>query len=118
LEAYSKAYERLTRTSGWKDLPQETQKTVAAAILAGKEALPRTAPIALLCSERDACEARLKSAIRRVQEIIEGERLVAVQVQSYFGDGVETVEQLDEALKGLKEECTRLIGAGKKVTLS
>jgi hypothetical protein len=117
-DAYSKAYEQLTRTPGWPDLSPETQATVAAAILAGKEPLPHTAPLALLRSERDACEGRLKSAIRRVQEIVEGERLATVQVQAYFGDGIENLEQLDEALKGLKEECTRLIGAGKKVTLS
>jgi hypothetical protein len=79
---------------------------------------PRTAPIPLLRSERDACEARLRGAIRRVQEVIEGERLASVQVQPYFGSGIETEDQLDAALAGLRDECARLIGAGKKVVLS
>ena len=56
--------------------------------------------------------------MRRVQEALDGERVAAVQVQAYFGGGIETEEQLDAALAGLREECTRLIGAGKKVVLS
>jgi hypothetical protein len=32
--------------------------------------------------------------------------------------GIETEEQLDAALDGIREECTRLIGAGKKVIVS
>jgi len=36
-------------------------------------------------------------------------------VGGYFDGGVETEEQLDAALAGIREECARLIGAGKKV---
>ena len=118
MDAYAKAFDRLTKTSGWHDVPEESQHEIAAPLLAGKEPLPRTAPISLLRSERDACEPRLKGAIRRIQEIVEGERLAAVQVQPYFGSGIETEEQLDAALEGLRDECARLIGAGKKVVLS
>ena len=39
-------------------------------------------------------------------------------VQPYSGSGIETEEQLDAALAGLRDECSRLIGAGKKVVLS
>ncbi|AGP34454.1 BREX system P-loop protein BrxC [Sorangium cellulosum] len=118
IDAYRKAFERLTKTPGWHEIPEDTQREIAAPLLAGKEPLPRTTPIPLLRSERDACEPRLKSAIRRVQETVEGERLAAVQVQPYFGSGIETEEQLDAALAGLRDECARLIGAGKKVVLS
>ncbi|KYF63555.1 hypothetical protein BE11_38230 [Sorangium cellulosum] len=45
--------------------PEDTQREIAAPLLAGKEPLPWTTPIPLLRSERDACEARRKSAIRR-----------------------------------------------------
>ena len=34
---------------------------------------------------------------------------------SYFSGGIDTEEQLDQALSGLKEQCLELIGAGKKV---
>ncbi len=118
INAYKTAYDQLAQVPGWAEIPDETRREIAAPLLAGKEPLPHAAPIALLRSERDACEARLKNAVRRVQEIIEGERLVTVQVQSYFGSGIETVEQLDAALTGVRDECTRLIGAGKKVVLS
>lgn len=118
INAYKAAYDQLAQVPGWAELPDETRRDIAAPLLAGKEPLPHAAPIALLRSERDACLARLKNAVRRVQEIIEGERLVTVQVQSYFGSGIETVEQLDAALTGVRDECTRLIGAGKKVVLS
>ncbi|WP_437929258.1 hypothetical protein WMF37_08305 [Sorangium sp. So ce291] len=45
-------------------------------------------------------------------------RLPSVQVRPYFGAGIETEDQLDAALAGLRDECARLIGAGKKVMLS
>jgi hypothetical protein len=118
IDAYKAAYDRLAQIAGWAELPEETRREIAAPLLAGRVPLPHTAPIPLLRSERDACEARLKNAVRRVQEIIEGERLATVQVQSYFGSGIETVEQLDAALSGVRDECTRLIGAGKKVVLA
>jgi hypothetical protein len=40
---------------------------------------------------------------------------VPVTAASYFSGGIETEEQLDQALAGLKEHCLELIGAGKKV---
>jgi hypothetical protein len=71
--------------------------------------------IPLLRSERDACDTRLRTAVAEVRRIVEGERLVAVSLGSYFGGGVETEEQLTAAIEGIREECLRLIGAGKKV---
>jgi hypothetical protein len=118
IDAYTDALEQLTRTPGWEGVPEEARRAIAAPLLAGKQAAPRTASLALLRSERDACESRLRQAIRRVQEILEGERLASVQVQAYFAGGIETEEQLEAALQGLREECLRLIGAGKKVVLS
>lgn len=50
-----------------------------------------------------------------LRRVIDGERVVTMNVSSYFADGVETAEQLDAALNGVREECTRLIGAGKKI---
>jgi len=117
IDRYREALELLTKTPGWHDLPPEVQADLAAPLRAGTEPLPRTSPLSLLRSDRDACDARLRQAVRRVQEVLEGERLAAVQPQPYFGGGVETEEQLDAALQGLREECLHLIGAGKKVVL-
>ncbi|MFO0757505.1 MAG: BREX system P-loop protein BrxC [Byssovorax sp.] len=118
VDAYQKALDKLVKTPGWRDIPEDSQREIAAPLVAGKTPLPRTAPMSLLRSDRDASDARLKNAVRRVRELIEGERLATVQVQPYFGAGIETEEQLDAALEGLREECARLIGAGKKVLLS
>jgi hypothetical protein len=46
---------------------------------------------------------------------VDGARVVRVTASSYFSGGIETEEQLDQALNGLKEQCLELIGAGKKV---
>ena len=93
------------------------QKAVAAPLKRGmtRDAVPL--PIPQLRSETDACESRLKLAIAEVLRTIEGERIAAVNLGSYFAGGIETEEQLDAALTGIREECARLIGAGKKVFL-
>lgn len=118
LDAYTQASNVLTKTPGWRDIPEDTQQEIAAPLAAGQAPLAKSSPIPLLRSERDACESRLKAAIRRLQDVLEGERLARVHVQPYFGAGIETEEQLDAALTGLRDECARLIGAGKKVVLS
>lgn len=118
IEAYSGALEQLIKTPGWENVPEEARRAIAAPLLAGKQPVPPTVPLTLLRSEQDACETRLRQAIRRVQEILEGERLATVLIQAYFAGGIETEEQLEAALQGLREECLRLIGAGKKVVLN
>ncbi|MBO3739492.1 BREX system P-loop protein BrxC [Actinoplanes flavus] len=119
IDTYRRALDQLTSQPEWGEVTdEEIRGEIAAPLLAGQQPLPRTASLSLLRSERDACEARLRTAIRRLQEIVEGERLAAVQVQSYFAGGIETEEQLDAALSGLRDECARLIGAGKKVVVS
>ena len=54
-------------------------------------------------------------AIAELRRLIDGERLATVDVGGYFAGGIETQEQLKAALDGVREECERLIGAGKKV---
>ena len=118
IDTYVRAFARLIKTPGWSEVPEDTQRAIAAPLEAGTKPAPKTVSITLLRSEREACESRLRIAIKKVQETLEGERLVSVPVQAYFGRGIETEEQLDAALSGLREECARLIGAGKKVVLS
>ena len=40
-----------------------------------------------------------------------------MNLRPYFAGGIETEEQLEAALTGIREECGRLIGAGKKIVL-
>ena len=50
-----------------------------------------------------------------MHQILEGERLATVEVSQFFVGGIETEEQLDQALGGMRDEFSRLIGEGKKV---
>jgi hypothetical protein len=118
VDAYTKAFQRLIKTPGWGDLDEAVQRSIAEPFQRGMSRVAPPLSIPLLRSERDACESRLRAAIAEVRRIIDGERLATVNLGSYFGGGIETEEQLDAALEGIREECARLIGAGKKVVLS
>lgn len=63
----------------------------------------------------NTCSLRLKSAVSEVHKILAGERYVEVNLAGYFEGGIENEEQLEKALDGIREECSRWIGAGKKV---
>ena len=114
---YSEAYEQLVNTPGWKDIDAEHQRmlevrvTVSGASDQGKS-------FSELRAETDACEGRLRTVLTELYRIIDGERLATVSLNSYFGGGVETEEQLEAALDGIREACARLIGAGKKVIVN
>jgi hypothetical protein len=43
--------------------------------------------------------------------------VVQVKAAKYFKGGIETEEQLEAALNGLRDECESLIGAGKRVLI-
>jgi hypothetical protein len=115
IAAYTKAFDRLVKTPGWSEVDEDQQRRLASPFERGKSREKERLPIPQLRSERDACDGRLRAAIAELRRIIDGERVVSVSVGSYFGGGVETEEQLDAALEGVREECARLIGAGKKV---
>jgi len=115
VKAYTAAHEKLQEAPGWDQLDEEQQHRLAAPFERGRQSGSERVPIPQLRSERDACEGRLRAALQELRRIIDGERVVAVSFGSYFGEGVETEEQLDKALEGVREECARLIGAGKKV---
>jgi hypothetical protein len=112
---YTKAFDRLVKTSGWGEVDEDQQRRLAAPFERGKAREKERLPIPQLRSERDACDGRLRATIAELRRIIDGERVVSLSLGSYFGGGIETEEQLDAALEGVREECARLIGAGKKV---
>lgn len=113
--AYTEAYDKLLKTSGWSEIDEAQQRRLAEPFERGQRRDETRVPIPQLRADRDACEGRLRAAIAELRMIIDGERLVTVSVGSYFEGGIETEEQLKSALEGVREECTRLIGAGKKV---
>ena len=114
--AYGDATKRLTATPGWEQLSADQQQRVAAPLLS-QATTDGTASmtIPLLRAELAASSARLSSAVVDMLRFVDGNRIVQVVASSYFSGGIETEEQLNQALTGLKEQCLELIGAGKKV---
>lgn len=117
ITAYGQALDRLAATLGWTEVDQEQQRRLAAPFERGRAREADRLPIPQLRSETDACDGRLRAAIGELRRIIDGERVVSVSLGSYFSGGIETEEQLDSALQGVREECAKLIGAGKKVII-
>jgi hypothetical protein len=113
--AYTAALDKLTKTPGWTELDEAQQRRLAEPFERGRRCDTERVPIPQLRADRDACEGRLRTAVAELRRIIDGERIVTVSVGSYFAEGIETEEQLEAALEGIREECSRLIGSGKKV---
>ena len=57
----------------------------------------------------DACPGRLAAAIDLALKAIDGERLVSLSLAPYFAGGVETEEQLEQALEGIRDEVPRSV---------
>lgn len=113
--AYTKAFDKLIKTPGWSEIDEDQQRRFAEPFERGKKRGAEHVPIPQLRADSDACEGRLRAAVGELRRTIDGERVVTVSVGSYFAGGIETEEQLEAALDGVREECARLIGAGKKV---
>jgi len=113
--AYTRALDRLAQTPGWDGIDQDRQQKLAAPLERGKTRDQERVPIPQLRSELDACETRLQDAVAELHRLVDGDRVATVRLGGYFSGGIETEEQLDAALAGIREECSRLIGTGKKV---
>jgi hypothetical protein len=113
--AYSKAFDKLVKTPGWSEIDDGQQRRLAESFERGRKRDSEQLPIPQLRADLDACDGRLRAAIAQLRKIIDGERVTILSIGSYFAGGVETEEQLDAALDGIRGECARLIGAGKKI---
>ena len=115
-KAYRDALDKLFGTPGWTQLDEDQQQDVKRLIAARARACSADAlSIPMLREQHDACLAILAKAIEHMLRIIDGTRIERVSATSYFRGGIETEEQLDQALSGLRDECLELIAAGKKV---
>ena len=114
--AYTKAVEMLHGTPSWEKLDEARQQQVAEPLASrATTEVSRQTPIPQLRADVDACPSRLSKAIEELMRILDGERIVQVRASGFFSGGIETEEQLDQALTGLREECEKLIGEGKKI---
>jgi hypothetical protein len=117
-EVYQDALERLHATSGWDQLAPEQQEEVESPLAARATTnVDAKTSIPLLREAISACPSLLNAAVEKMLGILEGSRLVTVRVAGFFNGGIESTEELDTALAGLRDECERLIGEGKKILL-
>jgi hypothetical protein len=116
VKAYEQALAALKATPGWEQLNDEQRRQVAAPLASRAQADNAAGqPVPLLRADVHACSGLLSQAIEEMLRCVDGARVVRVTASSYFSGGIETEEQLDQALDGLKDQCLELIGAGKKI---
>jgi hypothetical protein len=115
---YKKAINDLKMTPGWDQIDSEQQDRISESMrLLATSQVNESTPIPQIRAEHDACQGRLANAVKEVLQLVDGNRIVSISATSYFSGGIDTEEQLDQALSGLKTECLELIGAGKKVLI-
>ncbi|RBP18153.1 hypothetical protein DFR50_10197 [Roseiarcus fermentans] len=113
--AYAAAVATLEQTPGWERLDGEQQEEVARALRQCADRNWNNQTIAHIRSVTEACDGRLAAAVEKIHTILEGERVATVSVGKFFAGGIENDEQLEQALSGIRDEFSRLLGAGKIV---
>ncbi|WP_295400597.1 BREX system P-loop protein BrxC [uncultured Thiocystis sp.] len=113
-QAYEDALQQLHGTPGWEEVGEESRHRIAEPLIT-YTANKTTAAIPQLRADLDACPLRRDKAIEELLRAMNGNRIVKVSASSYFAGGIESEDQLDQALDGLREECLEFIAAGKKV---
>jgi len=71
----------------------------------------------MLREQTNASEALLRRAVEDALRLVDGGRVVTVDVSAFFSGGIETEEQLQAALDGLKEHVLELIAEGKRALI-
>jgi hypothetical protein len=117
IAAYTLALDSLMQTPGWDAIDKNQQRILRTPFERATARGDARIPIPQLRSELDACDARFRAAIAELYRLIDGDRVTTIRLREYFAGGIETEEQLDAALAGIREECARLIGIGKKVVV-
>lgn len=115
--SYASAYDKLVATPGWEKLDKDQQQRIASPLILRTNKAASGISIAELRTDVTACSVRLNTAIEEMMKLLEGNRLVTLGAGAFFSGGIDTEEQLDAALAGLRDECARLIGEGKKVLI-
>jgi hypothetical protein len=115
-ESYQQALATLKGNHAWAELNEEQQSRVAAPLTSRALAtMPSSATIPFLRSEVSACPQHLKEAVKASMELIEGNRLVTINLNDFFVGRVESPEQLEAAIGALRQRIEKLLGEGKAV---
>jgi hypothetical protein len=118
ISAYEQALDELRGTPGWMDLSDDLCTSIGAPLERGRSAEgAASTSLRQLRDDTELCPVRLNAAVEAVARAVDGDRIEKVNLRPFFAGGIETEEQLDAALTGIREECERLIGAGKKIVL-
>lgn len=115
--AYTEACAKVTTVPGWNGLSPDQQERLLAPLKACAAPASPDLGLALLRSDIDACPGRTQKVIEEMLRLIDGSRLVRIEIGKFFSGGVETTEQLDAAIAALREECERQIAEGKRVLI-
>jgi hypothetical protein len=118
VNCYVQALEQLHSTLGWEQIDETRQNRIAQPLVSRTTRdISESTPIPQLQADIDACSKRLADAIAEVHRLVEGDRIVVVKAAGHFNVGIDTEEQLDAALGGLREECLHHIGKNKRVLI-
>jgi len=115
--AYSQAIAKVKAIPGWDDFTTEQQQRLLQPLVACAGPAPATHTIPLIRADVDACPGRTQKVIEEIIRLIDGSRIVRLEVGRFFSGAIETQEQLDASLTSLREACEQQIGEGKKVFL-
>jgi len=112
---YTQAIAKVRSIPGWGDLASGQQQRLLQPLAVCEGAAPATHGIPLLRADVDACPGRTQKVVEELIRLIDGSRIVRLEVGKFFAGAIETQEQLDAALTSLREACEQQIGEGKKV---
>jgi len=116
--SYAKAVEGLRATKGWELLTPEQQQLVEApltrrATTEGTDSLS----IPMLREQTTAAGSMLRAATEEAMRLVDGGRVEVVSASAFFSGGIETEQQLDAAIDGLRQAVLELIAEGKKALI-
>jgi hypothetical protein len=112
---YAQAIAKVKSNPGWDDIALDQKQRLLQPLAACEGPAPATHAIPLIRADVDACPGRTQKVIEEIIRLIDGSRIVRLEVGEFFPGAIENQEQLDAALSGLREACEQQIGEGKKV---
>ncbi len=115
--AYTEAGAKVTTVPGWSGLSADQQERLLAPLKVCAAPASPDLGLALLRSDIDACPGRTQKVIEEMLRLIDGSRLVRLEIGRFFSGGIETTEQLDAAIAALREECERQLAEGKRILI-
>jgi hypothetical protein len=115
--AYTQACAKVITIPGWSGLSADQQERLLTPLKACAAPASPDLGLALLRSDIDACPGRTQKVIEEMLRLIDGSRLVRLEIGKFFSGGIETTEQLDAAIAALREECERQIAEGKRILI-